>query len=1294
MTRQSVLTGVFFTAILCIPTGSRMIPSACSQNIQTPSYRTSEFSEDKMAALPLLFRENKGQWDEKILYSGSSHSANVYFMKNELSFGFTRRVEKEETEEGEEAEMKAEVEEIQYRAYHTEPKRDFEYLVWNVRFEGANPEAAMEAEGQADSKANYLLGNDPDKHYIHVPDYKLLKYKNIYDHIDLHYYGSSKRLKYDFIIKPFGNAGHIKMLYRGIKKIRVNKRGELVLQTAWGEMKEEAPYSYQYINGKKTEIKSSYVLLNDSTVGFKILQPYATDQELIIDPIVLDWATFVAGTISAPSMSGQVSKIAMDAQGNVYAVGSYNATFPTTPGSYSTTFGGGNQDVFVFKINPTGTALVYSTYIGGNQWDTGTNLYLNATGEVYVVGQTSSFNWPTLNAYDNTYNGVGDIFACKLNAAGSALLFSTFIGGSNGSDMGSDIALDPSQNVYIVGNTSSTNFPTSAGAFSSTLKGYSDMVVCKLSPGGNTLLYSTLIGSSKSETGVGIAANAAGEATVGGNSDSTDFPTTPGAYDVTENDAPNIYNMKGDMVIFKLNPNASALVYSTYLGSNVGDFMQGFDVNSSGDAYVAGVILFGTNYPTTPGAFSTTVSIWNSFVTRLNNTGTALVYSTFFSTNTSQLDEVRDLYVNASDEAYVAGDGGSYNQFPITTPTCTTCQGGEDIFAAKLSANGSSVLWGTYIGSKDWDICQAIAVNKVNCQERVALGFNSNSFVFPTTPGVFQPNKLSTDSTNTQPGIIMFADTTITASGTANAGADVTICAGANITLSGTGSGTSYAWSPGGQTTTSIAVSPTTTTTYSFSVTNSCGTTTDSVKVTVNSSITAAIAGNTSICSGQSATLTASGGGTYSWSTGATTTSITATATSTTSYSVIVSSGSCPADTATVTLTVSAAPSVSITGNSVLCSGQNSTLTASGGATYSWNTGATTSALTITPTSSTTYTIIANNGNGCTVTATHSVTVLPALAATVSSTQAGCTVNNGTATANPSSGTPGYTYAWSNGQSTQTATGLAVGNYTVLITDAGGCTKSQTVTVSSNSTLGASAVSTQSGCSVNNGTATANASNGTPGYTYSWNNGQTTQTATGLGAGSYTATVTDANGCSVAATVSVSALPGPTATAAAAAVSIVSGTNTTLTATGGGTYLWTPAAGLSCTTCANPTATPSQTTHYCVTVTDANNCTDSSCVTIYVEIPCGNLYIPNAFSPNDDLENDWECVMGECIKAIHLFIYNRWGELVFESNDQKICWDGSYKGRRLDTAVFSYYLEVTLTSGSKTIKTGNISLVQ
>lgn len=461
----------------------------------------------------------------------------------------------------------------------------------------------------------------------------------------------------------------------------------------------------------------------------------------------------------------------------------------------------------------------------------------------------------------------------------------------------------------------------------------------------------------------------------------------------------------------------------------------------------------------------------------------------------------------------------------------------------------------------------------------------------------------------------------------------------------------------------------------------------------MTNSILASIGGNTSVCTGQNVTLTASGGSNYSWNSGETTSVITIAPTTSVSYTVIVSDGSCPPDTAIANLTVSNPPNLSITGGMVVCSGQSVTLTASGGGTYSWNTGSSASSIIVNPSSATNYTVTVNNG-GCTASATQSVSVLPAITLSLTATATACTVNNGTATVNAGGGTSPFTYSWSDGQSAQTATGLTVGNYSATITDAAGCSITQSISVNSNSTLSVTTTATQTGCIADIGTATVAGSSGAAPYTYLWSNGNTTAQISNLAAQLYSVTITDANGCTASSTVAVTAAPGPSITASASTNTVTLGGSISLNSTGGGTYQWSPSTGLSCTTCSNPVSTPDQTTDYCVVVADTNGCSDSTCLTIFVNVHCGTVYILNAFSPNGDQENDLECVFGACIETLHLTIYNRLGELMFESSDQKICWDGTYRGKSLGDAVFSYHLEATLVDGTKVSRKGNVSLIR
>jgi len=613
------------------------------------------------------------------------------------------------------------------------------------------------------------------------------------------------------------------------------------------------------------------------------------------------------------------------------------------------------------------------------------------------------------------------------------------------------------------------------------------------------------------------------------------------------------------------------------------------------------------------------------------------------------------------------------------TAAAILCNGGTT--TATATATGATSPF-TYV----WN-------NNQSTQNATGLTAGSYTVIITDNLGCVQTNTVAI----TQPAVL-----------TATTTAAAILCNGGTATATASVSGGSlpytYLWnnSQTAQNATGLAAGN-----YTVGVADAVGcTTTQTITLTQPTVLTVTANATLTGCATSvgTAIATPSGGTgsyTYLWNPTLQTTQ-TASALASGIYTVTVADANSCTKTQTVAVTFLNTLSVTASFTQAGCTVGNGTATANPSSgtipyTYNWSIGQTTQ--TATGLFVGTYSALVTDASGCTQTQTVAVTALNTLSVTASSTLTGCTVAKGTATANPGGGIIPYSYIWNIGQTTQTATGLSVGTYSATVTDASGCTQTQTVTVTSVNTLSVTVTSTQTGCTVSDGTVTANPSSGTIPYTYNWNTGQTTQTATGLPVGTYTITVTDANGCTQTQTAGVTQVAGPTATVSAASVNIILGNNTQLTATGAGTYQWSPATGLSCTTCANPVATPPSTTIYCATVTDANGCSDIACVAISVEIPCGTVFIPNAFSPNNDGQNDLECVIGNCIESLHIAIYNRWGDKVFESSDQTICWDGTdhvglYKGTELNTAVFVYYMEATLTTGEKIKRKGNISLVR
>ena len=332
----------------------------------------------------------------------------------------------------------------------------------------------------------------------------------------------------------------------------------------------------------------------------------------------------------------------------------------------------------------------------------------------------------------------------------------------------------------------------------------------------------------------------------------------------------------------------------------------------------------------------------------------------------------------------------------------------------------------------------------------------------------------------------------------------------------------------------------------------------------------------------------------------------------------------------------------------------------------------------------------------CTATSTQSITVVDPQVST-SGTAAGCFgQSDGSATSTVTGGSGNYTYSWNTSpvQTTANASGIPAGTYVVTVTDVdGGCTVTDSVTIIEPTQIQLS-LTPYDACAPALGSASVSATGGVGGFTYNWSPVASTDTVVnGIDSAMATVVVTDGNGCTATDSVFVTVYPQPTVTTSMD-TTIYWGDFANLSASGGVSYLWSPDDDLSCSDCATPIASPTEATEYCVTVTDVNGCVNDACVWIDIEIVCGDVFVPSAFSPNDDGENDVLCVYSDCIKDMTFTIYNRWGEQVFETSATNICWDGMWKGKKLNSAVFVYTLDGYLINGQPVSKKGNISLIR
>lgn len=524
----------------------------------------------------------------------------------------------------------------------------------------------------------------------------------------------------------------------------------------------------------------------------------------------------------------------------------------------------------------------------------------------------------------------------------------------------------------------------------------------------------------------------------------------------------------------------------------------------------------------------------------------------------------------------------------------------------------------------------------------------------------------------------------------ANGAPSTTVCTGSSVTLTGSGA-TSYSWNLG--VSDGVPFTPGSTDTYTVTGTdgNNCSNT-DQITITVVPPPVAAINGTTSgtvtACSNEMTTLTITpAGGTYLWSTGATTQSIDVMPTSTTNYTATVTIGSC-SDGTDYTVTVNTAPtgSVSGTGNNLVCTGTNDTLTAAGGSTYLWNTTETTPSIVVTPTANTDYTVVVYDANNCTDTLTYGVAVNPLPTISITGTD---TICNGTSTTLTGNG--GIGYVWSTAEATQaiTVSPTLNTNYTVTGTDANGCQNTAQVSIVVMAPPSAAVTGDTITCTGQSVTLTAAGGNN-----YVWNTGESTQLISVSPGTTTTYTVVAFVGsCTDTANYTVN-VTSPPNVSVGADTSIIIGYSFTLNATGATEYSWIPPNdNLDCLNCSNPTASPEESTTYCV-IGEQYGCVDTACINVEVVIDCGQIFVPNAFSPNADNNNDCLKVYSNCLETMTLKIYARWGEVVFETSDIDACWDGTYKGQALNTATFAFVLEYTLIDGTDDVLKGNVSLIK
>jgi len=613
--------------------------------------------------------------------------------------------------------------------------------VIRMRLAGARPASRVAALEPLASTANYFIGSDPARWRRHVPAYRKVRYERVLPGVDVIYYGRRQQLEYDLVVAPGADASSIQLTFDGADKLRIGAGGELVIESKAGPLYQRPPVVYQEVDGTRRVVAANYVVKGRRDVAFRV-GDYDSSRPLIIDPVLafstylgsnstgagiaVDAAgdAYVTGTTNSlafPTRSGFQgasgggrdvfvtkfnstgtgliystylggsnddvgSAIAIDADGNAYVAGTtFSSNFPLKnaargnyAGSSTGTYGG---DAFITKINPAGSGLIYSTYLGGSSDDTALSITADSSGSAYVTGITASSNFPVQGGIQGSLKGSTDAFAAKLTASG-AIAYSTYLGGGD-QDQGFGIAADSAGNAYIAGSTSSVDFPTLNPFQRKTCipttfnPKCANAFVAKLNEAGNSLIYSTYLGGQSVDSVQAIAVDHTGSAYVAGFTNSPDFPATAGVVQDTFRGGPD------DAFVAKLNPAGSGLVYATFLGGSGDDVANGISIDAAGNAYVAG-FTGSKDFPTASPAQGACgdANCNDVFVTALNVSGSALLYSTYLGG--ADFDRATAIALDRSGAAYITGEARSPN-FPITQGAYQTIRAGTiDAFVAKL----------------------------------------------------------------------------------------------------------------------------------------------------------------------------------------------------------------------------------------------------------------------------------------------------------------------------------------------------------------------------------------------------------------------------------------------------------------------------------------------------------------------------------------------------------------------------------------------------------------------------------
>jgi hypothetical protein len=668
------------------PAAAHARPAPPISRVSNSTGAVSKPAVSRFRKQPLRFEANVGQTDSRVNFLARGDGYTLFLAGGDavLKLRAATPVSNPRT-------ASALADDLQIAAEQSAPRESGAVLRLDLAAANANPNAS--GEEPLPGTSNYFTGADQAQWHANLTDYGRVRYRGVYPGIDVLYHASAGSLEYDFDVAAGADPGLIRLKLTGAQRTDVASNGDLVAHVGGGEVRMHKPVIYQETAGGRSLVDGGYTLLANNEAGFR-LGAFDRSLPLVIDP-TLAFSTYLGGD-ERELMFG----LALDPSDNVYVCGTtYSTDFPTTAGAFQTTYAG-NEDAFVSKISADGSTLIYSTYIGGSGLDVCDMIAVNAAGNAYITGHTSSRDFPTTKGvFQRHHRGKTNAYVAELNPTGTGLVYCSYLGGALGS-YGYGIALDAAGDAYVTGYTISPDFPT-VNPIQPALAGSQDAFVAEVNPNATALVYSTYLGGSGPDIAYMIAVDSTGAAYIGGRTSSQDFPTA-NAFQSANNGIINGF-------VTEIMPNGAGLAFSTYLGGSLRDGVIGVGIDAARNIYVTGFTQ-SVDFPVKNTGEDRLRGRQDAFVTAFAAGGQSLIYSRYLGGNSRDFGE--SIWADAKGNAYVTGETRSTN-FPVANPVQANFAGGDhagDAFITELRATGT-IYFSTYLGGSDNDAGYAIAAD-------------------------------------------------------------------------------------------------------------------------------------------------------------------------------------------------------------------------------------------------------------------------------------------------------------------------------------------------------------------------------------------------------------------------------------------------------------------------------------------------------------------------------------------------------------------------------------------------------